>query len=302
LLAAKRGDFQQQGGSMRLGRQSILSTVIATAAWLAVIALGATEPAAATLDDVRQSGTLRVAYREDAIPFSLKNAIGEPGGLIVNLCRAVVGKIAADLSLPEIKITYVPVTAANRFDAIENGQADLLCEATTQTLTRRKQVDFSIPTFVDGAGMMIRDDGPRSLSALAGKKIGLLAGTTTEAAVRGNLKAAEIVTVKSHSDGLGMLDRGEIVAYFADRSILMYLATQSEAPKRLRVAEQSLTLEPYALALRRGDNDFRLAVDRALSRIYRSGEIVEIFSALFGKNFDISPALQALYQVSSLPD
>ena len=70
----------------------------------------------------------------------------------------------------------------------------------------------------------------------------------------------------------------------------------------LRVAEQVLTLEPYALALRRGDNDFRLAVDRALSRIYRSGEIVEIFSALFWKNFDISPALQALYQVSGLPD
>src|SRR4051794_927886 len=131
--------------------------------------------------------------------------------------------MAADLSVAEIKITYVPVTAANRFEAIEKGQADLLCEATTQTLARRKQVDFSIATFVDGAGMMIRDDGPRSLSDVAGKKIGVLGGTTTESAVRNNLKAAELISVKSHPDGLGMLDRGEIAAYFADRSILMYL-------------------------------------------------------------------------------
>ena len=287
---------------MRFVRQSIRSVVIAVAAALAVTVLGVGELGAASLDDLRQSGTLKIAYREDAIPFSLKSAIGEPTGLIVNLCRAVVAKMAADLSMAEIKITYVPVTAANRFDAIEKGQADLLCEATTQTLARRKQVDFSIPTFVDGAGMMIRDDGPRSLEGLAGKKIGLLAGTTTETAVRNSLKAPEIIAVKSHQDGLGMLDRGEIVAYFADRSILLYLATQSDAPKRLRVAEQSLTLEPYALALRRGDTDFRLAVDRALSRIYRSGEIAEMYSALFGKNFDMSPALQALYQFSGLPD
>jgi len=241
---------------MRPGRLSIRSAVMAAAAALAATVFGDGEPAAATLDDVRQSGTVKIAYREDAIPFSLKNSIGEPAGLIVNLCRAVVAKMAADLSIAEIKITYVPVTAANRFDAIEKGQADLLCEATSQTLTRRKQVDFSIPTFVDGAGMMIRDDGPRSLEGLAGKKIGLLAGTTTETAVRNSLKAPEIIAVKSHQDGLGMLDRGEIVAYFADRSILLYLATQSDAPKRLRVAEQSLTLEPLCACFATGRHRF----------------------------------------------
>ena len=197
MLARKQSELQKAGGrstiwtgfdardgSVRLGRQSILSAAMAAAALLAVIAFGTGEPAAATLDDMRQSGTARIAYREDAVPFWLKNAVGKPAGLMVNLCRAVVAKMAADLSTAEIKITYVPVTAANRFETIEKGQSDLLCEATSQTLARLKQVDFSIPTFVDGAGMMIRNDGPRSLDALAGKKIGVLAGTTTEAAVR----------------------------------------------------------------------------------------------------------------------
>jgi len=117
---------------------------MAAAALLAVIAFGTGEPATATLDDMRQSGTARIAYREDAVPFWLKNAVGKPAGLMVNLCRAVVAKMAADLSTAEIKITYVPVTAANRFETIEKGQADLLCEATSQTLARLKQVDFSI--------------------------------------------------------------------------------------------------------------------------------------------------------------
>ena len=79
--------------------------------------------------------SLKIAYREDAIPFSLKSVIGEPTGLIVNLRRAVVAKMAADLSMAEIKITYVPVTAANRFDAIDKGQADLPC--TSNSLSTR---------------------------------------------------------------------------------------------------------------------------------------------------------------------
>ena len=72
-----------------------------------------------------------------------------------------------------------------------------------------------------------------------------------------------------------MLDKGEIVAYFADRAILSYLASKSSDASKLRIANNYFSLEPYALALPRGDEDFRLAVDRALSHIYRSGEIAD---------------------------
>lgn len=99
-----------------------------------------------------------------------------------------------------------------------------------------------------------------------------------------------------------MLDRGEIAAYFADRSVLMFLASQSSAPKRLRIAAQYLSMEPYALALRRDDPNFRLAVDRALSQIYRSGQIAAIYADIFGKTFGMTDTLRTLYQVSSLPE
>ena len=78
-----------------------------------------------------------------------------------------------------------------------------------------------------------------------------------------------------------MLDKGEIVAYFADRAILSYLASKSSDASKLRLADNYFSLEPYALALPHGDEDFRLAVDRALSHIYRSGEIADRVRAHF---------------------
>ena len=261
---------------------------------------------AGTLDRIGQDKAIRIAYREDAPPFSYKDKIGEAGGFMVDLCRAVAKKLAEQRNLSELKVVFVPVTAADRFEAITQQKADLLCEPTTATLSRREQVDFSIPTFLDGASLMVRADGPKSLRDLAGKKIGVLAGTTTEEALRNTLKEAgisgDVVAAKTHGEGLAMLDDGKISAYFGDRSILLFLIKDSKAPEKLRLADDYLSVEPYALALPRGDSDFRLAVDRALSHIYRSGEIVSIFERTFGGKAKPSQILQALYLTSSLPD
>ena len=274
----------------------------------AIAALGIMVGAAsaATLDQIAQNKSVRIAYRDDAPPFSYKGKGGQPAGYVIDLCGAVVKKLAEQLKLPTLDIVYVPVTAVDRFDAIAKGKADILCEPTTQTRARRDQVDFSIPTFVDGAGLMIRGDGPHSLAALAGKKIGVLAGTTTETELRNSLKDAginaEVIPANTHEDGLAMLDDGKVSAYFADRAILVFLAQQSAAPGKLLLADNYLTIEPYALALPRGDENFRLAVDRALSHIYRSGEIAQIFSKTFGGKAKPSQIVQTLYLISALPD
>ena len=273
---------------------------------IAVLGIMVGAASATTLEQIAQNKTVRIAYRDDAPPFSYKGKGGQPAGYVIDLCGAVVKKLAEQLKLPTLDIVYVPVTAVDRFDAIAKGKADILCEPTTQTLARRDQVDFSIPTFVDGAGLMIRGDGPHSLAALAGKKIGVLAGTTTETELRNSLKDAginaEVIPANTHEDGLAMLDDGKVSAYFADRAILVFLAQQSAAPGKLLLADNYLTIEPYALALPRGDENFRLAVDRALSHIYRSGEIAQIFSKTFGGKAKPSQIVQTLYLISALPD
>ena len=260
-----------------------------------------------TDDDPRRAGeSIRIAYREDAPPFSYKDKIGEPTGFMVDLCRAVAKKLAEQRNIPTLNVTYVPVTAADRFEAITQQKADLLCEPTSVTLSRREQVDFSIPTFLDGAGLMVRADGPKNLRALAGQKVGVLASTTTEEALRNTLKEAginaDITAAKTHGEGLAMLDEGKISAYFGDRSILLFLIKESKAPEKPRLADDYLSVEPYALALPRGDSDFRLAVDRALSHIYRSGEIASIFQRTFGGKAEPSQILRTLYVISGLPD
>ncbi len=271
----------------------------------AFAALGLTPADAGTLDKLRQDKAIRLAVRADAPPFSFKGATGEPTGFIVDLCRAVTRNLAAQLNLPELKAVYVPVTAVDRFEAIEEGKADLLCEPTSDTLSRREKVDFSIATFVDGASLLVRGDGPSDFGALAGKKVGVLGGTTTEQSLRDTLASAniqaEVVAAKTHEDGLKMLDEGAVAAYFADRAILAYLASKSGESDKLRLADNYFSLEPYALALPRGDSDFRLAVDRALSRVYKSGEIAAVFANTFGP-MQPSDTLKTLYLVSALPE
>jgi len=261
---------------------------------------------AATLDRIGQDKTIRIAYRDDAPPFSYKDKIGEPVGFMVDLCREVAKKLADQLHLTPLNVTYVPVTAADRFEAIQAQKADLLCEPTSATLSRRELVDFSIPTFVDGASLMIRADGPHDFKAMAGHKIGVLGGTTTEEALRNSLKlagiTAEINPAKTHAEGLAMLDNAKVSAYFDDRSILVSLIRDSKAPNKLMLAENYLSVEPYALALPHGDEDFRLAVDRALSHIYRSGEIGAIFKRTFGDKTKPGEVLLTLYLVSGLQD
>lgn len=288
-------------GMGRLGTRAVLAI-----AALAAVGVASDAMAAGALDRIRKDQTVRVAFREDAPPFSFKGTGPEPSGYIVDLCRAVTADLARQLNLPGLKIAYVSITAANRFEAIQKGKADLLCEATTATLSRRKLVDFSLSTFVDGASIMIRPDGPKSLKELAGRKIGVLGGTTTEQALRNTLKnqsiAADVIPVKNHDDGVKQLVDNGISAYFADRAILQYLFAKSPAAANLLLSDDYLTVEPYALGLPRGDDDFRLAVDTALSRIYRSGEIVRLFTTNFGAQAVPSPIVQTLYTITGLPD
>jgi ABC-type amino acid transport substrate-binding protein len=264
------------------------------------------EASAGTIERIRQDKVIRIAYRTDAPPFSYKDKLGEPAGFMVDLCRAVAKNLTQQLKLPSLSVNYVIVSAGDRFEAIQQNRADLLCEPTSVTLSRRELVDFSIATFVDGASLMIGPDGPHNLQALAGRKVSVLAGTTTEEALRSSLGSAgitaDVIPAKTHAEGLAMLDGDKISAYFADRSILLSLIRDSKAAGKLRLSDVYLTVEPYALALPRGDKDFRLEVDRALSHIYRSAEIGPILLHTFGENVQMGPMLQTMYVVSGLPD
>ena len=96
---------------------------------------------AATLDDIRQRGTIRIGVRQDARPFSYRNDLGEPAGYTVELCRAIAARLKAANDLPELKVEYVTVTAEDRFDAVKEGRIGRLTATVVEGVVSLEEPD-----------------------------------------------------------------------------------------------------------------------------------------------------------------
>jgi glutamate/aspartate transport system substrate-binding protein len=281
--------------------------------WLSVLffAVILTSPAfgqsQSTLDKVKATKTMAIGYREASLPFSFVGNDGKPTGYSIELCTLIAASIQQQLGLSDLQIKWIAVTPENRIAMVANGAVDLECGSTSNTLSRQEQVDFSYLTFVDGASLLISTGSDiRRLTDIAGKRVAVIPGTTTEkvlaeALQRANL-SVQMVKVKEHADGIAALENGTADAYASDMVILLGLAMTSKDPTKLAVANGYFSYEPYGLMLRRGDPDFRLAVNRVLSRLYRSGEIIPIFERWFGPYDRASDLLRAMYQLHSLPE
>jgi len=219
----------------------------------------------------------------------------------------VIGVIERQLGITALQIKWVPVTVQTRFSAISSGQADMECGASTVTLGRMKEVDFSSLTFLDGTGLLVRSTtAGDSLMALANKKIGVIAGTSNERALAEALKAkvvtAAVVAVKSREEGLAQLEAGTIDAFASDRVLLVGLAGKSKDPKALALLGDALSFEPYAIALPRGDWAMRQAVNSALSQIYKSSALPELYGRWFAPLGRPSPVLEVMFALGRLPE
>ena len=260
-----------------------------------------------TLKKIKDSGTIVIGYREQSLPFSFRGDDGKPTGYSVDLCQRIVTGIQQQLKLPKLDVKWVPVTVDTRMTAVVNGTIDLECGSTTSSLSRQEQVDFSNMTFVDGASLLVKTTSNfATFQDLGGKKIGIIPGTTTEGALRTVLQktsvTAQIVPVTDHLGGLAALESGSIDAYASDRVILIGLAATAKDPGQFAIAEHYLSYEPYGFMMRRGDAPFRLAVNRVLSSLYRSGEIVQIYGRWFGKLGPPPKILIAMYALYALPE
>jgi len=262
---------------------------------------------APTLQRIADSKAIRLGYLKEAVPFSFAAEPGKPLGYSVDLCLRVAAGIQQRLGLPALDIQWVEVTAGNRLDRVVDRTIDLECGTTTNTVSRQKSVDFSLMTWVDGASFLVKADQPaRRLTDLAGKRIAVIAGTTTERALRDALNkaslSAHIVLVKEHLEGLNALDRGNADAYASDRTILVGLGLAVNNQMPVALAEEQFSYEPYGLVLRRNDADFKQAVNSVLAHLYRSAAVIEIYDRWFGKLGKPSPLLVAMFALNGLPE
>ena len=285
-------------------RRAVIALVMMTA-------LGATtvhaQTRTGTLKKVADSGTLTIGFRENALPFSYTGSDGKPTGYSIDLCQDIAVAVQQELKLPNLTLRWVPVTPENRVDMVANGTVDIECGTTTASLSRQEKVDFTLMTFVDGASLLIAEgSGIRTVGDLAGKRVGVAPGTTTEKAVADFLRAqsiaATVVPVKDHDEGLAALQTSKIEAYASDRTILVGLVLQARGTSRYALVADDLSYEPYGFMVRRDDSAFRFVANRALARLYRSGAIGTIYSKWFGALGKPTPALVLMYALQGLPE
>lgn len=263
---------------------------------------------AQTLDKIRKSGVITLGYIDGAAPFSFADGNGQPQGYSVELCNAAAQGVGAQLKRQGLKVRWVKLTIQDRIDAVRSGKVDLECSTTTWTLSRQQLVDFSLVTFVDGGSLMVKSESNAArLADLEGKRIAAISGTTTERSLRGALARAkvkaELVAIKTREEGLALLREGQVDALASDRTTLIGVVVMSgHGSGPYKLLDHDFSIEQYALMMRRGDPDFRLAVNRVLAGIYRSGAIEEIYGRWLGPLGPPSMLLSATYFIQTIAE
>jgi len=241
-------------------------------------------PADSHLKTITDEKIIRIAYRTDATPFAFANERGEPAGYSLDLCQLVTKSIAQQFGLQDLKIEWVAVNVQTRFSTISSGRADIECGSSTVTLGRMKEVDFSNIIFVESTGVVVtRASNIQSFADMTGKKIAVVSGTTNERAVteqsRQHNLDITVVAVKDRDEGIGALETRKVDGYASDK--LLLVGTQVKHSEAFVMLPDDLSIEPYAIALPRGDWALRLAVNTGLAEIFRSGQIAGVFKKWF---------------------
>ena len=275
---------------------------------LAVLCTPAMTAHADTLGQIRKSGEIRLGYRIDAPPMSYTDANGQAAGYSVELCRRIATAVKDELKLANLKVTMVPLGNEDRIDAIVNNKADIECGSTTITLSRQKLVDFTNMTFVTGGSVLsLADSGIDSVAKLAGKSVAVIAGTTSESALKAylskNLIDAKVVVVGNREEAMKQLEAKQVDGFAGDQVVQIGFLMKASDPASYKLSRDLFSYEPYAFVVRRNDADFRLVANRALAQIFRGGQIEQIYGQSFGRaGIRPTPMLTALYTFGALPE
>ncbi|MHC5068501.1 MAG: transporter substrate-binding domain-containing protein, partial [Planctomycetota bacterium] len=223
------------------------------------------------LAELRQEQRIRIGVKTADRPFGFQLA-GRPAGFDVDIATAV----ATRLGIEEIE--WVPVTSATRIDQLVAGEVDMLVASMTITRSRSRLVDFSLPYFQDGQGLLV---GPQSTingyHDLAGQRVGAVAGSTSVETIAQVAPDAIVVPVADTAALAAALHGGKVDAVTSDAIILLGLASPGE-----RLAGASFTVEPYGIAVPENESDLRNAIDVALQDLWESGEYRLIYQTWFG--------------------
>ncbi len=245
--------------------------------------------------------------RETSVPFSFIDAQKQPQGYSVDLCLRIADAIKAELKLPRLDVRFVPVSSSDRIPMLVGGKIDLECGSTTNTRERQQQVAFAYTSFVAGIKMLAkRNANITGIEDLRGKDIVVTKGTTSEKIVvamnTDRVLKMNIIVAKDHGESFKAVEDGKAVAFPMDDVLLYGLISKSKKPDDFAVVGRYLSVEPYAIMLRRDEPAFEKIVYRALIDLFQSGEIRRIYAKWFNTRDLVVPLNQYLREAFAAPN
>jgi general L-amino acid transport system substrate-binding protein len=233
--------------------------MLAGGAALAVTAFAGSVQAGETLDAIMERGELRCGVSTGLAGFSLADAQGNWTGLDVDYCRALAAALFGDANAVE----FIPLSAQQRFTALQSGEIDILSRNTTWTLTRDASLGlvFAGVTFYDGQGFMVPADlGVTSALELDGAEVCVQPGTTTELNLADYFRANSMeftgVVIESFEQSLETFFSGRCQVYTTDKSgLAAIIANDAPDPDAYVILPETISKEPLGPVIRRGDDE-----------------------------------------------
>ena len=253
---------------------------------VAGLLLAAAGAQAATLDKIKETGSVSMGVRESSGAMSYTTGDGKFAGFHVDVCQHVLADIQKKLGMAKLDIKYQPVTSQNRIPLVQNGTVDIECGSTTNNTARQKDVAFAPTLYVEEVRIAVKaNSGITSIAQLAGKTVATTTGTTSVQTLRKHERASNVdfkeVFGKDHSDSFLLLESGRADAFVMDGQILAGLISKSKNPADYKIVGETLSVEPIAIMFRKDDPAFKKAVDDSIAAMVKSGEVAKLYDKWF---------------------
>jgi ABC-type amino acid transport substrate-binding protein len=236
-----------------------------------------------TLEKINQTGVLTIGTRTASPPFAFVNKQNEWVGFSIDLVeQAVKPAIERKLGKP-VKVEKKESTPPTRIPLLSSNAVDLIAGTMTDTRPRRESVDFSITFFVTGAQFLVKKGSPiKGIESIAGRRVAAQQGSTNAKIIRERVPTARLLEFPDQPAAFQALTQGQVDAYTNDGIQLYGLRAKAPQPDTWRVVGDFFSYEPYGMAMRKNDSDFRHAVNVGLMEAIESGRYFELYDKWFG--------------------
>ena len=281
----------------------LMSLLLALAVVVASVAPAMAET---TLEKIARTGTLTIGTRTGSPPFAYVNKQNEWVGFSIDLVEQLILPAVSNKVGKPVKLEKKESTPATRIPLLSSGAVDLIAGTMTDTRPRRDSVDFSLTFFVTGAQFLVKKGSPiKGIQDIGGKRVGAQQGSTNARIIRERVANVQLREFPDQPSGFQALAQGQVDTYTNDGIQLAGLKAKAPNPGEWEIVGDFYSYEPYGMAMRKGDSDFRAAVNSGLMEGIDSGKFFEIYEKWFGPKGDlpypITPEIKKFMIYQSVP-